>query len=101
MSLGLGGAAIGGVLPGVLTLTDLRCVLGLVARTHGLVGFVGVVMGVGSGCSPDRPWGAPSVAPSVALSVATLCSSCSFLPVVANDFMIVLRGRCLCFLVTP
>ena len=69
---------INGKLPGVFARVVRRCVLGLLARTRGAVGFVLVVIGTGCACSPSVAACSPSVAgsclPATIVSMAFLIS---------------------------
>ena len=69
---------INGKLPGVFARVVRRCVLGLLARTRGAVGFVLVVIGTGCACSPSVAACSPSVVgsclPATIVSMAFLIS---------------------------
>ena len=79
--------AINGNLPGVFARVVRRCVLGLLARTRGAVGFVLVVIGTGCACSPSVAACSPSVAGSCL--PATIVSMAFFISLIilAFDFL--------------
>ena len=75
-------ATIFGRAPGVFARVALRCVLGLLVRTRGLVGLVLVVIGTGCVCSPSvvafSPSDAGSFPPATIVSIARLISLMAF-----------------------